>query len=34
MDRSAQCLRKMLIAYDQDNAELGGNSAAVKLVVK
>lgn len=34
MDRTAQCLRKMLIVYDKDHAELGENSVAAKLVIK
>lgn len=33
MDRTAQCLGKMLIAYDNDVAELGENSVAAKLVI-
>jgi len=31
MDRTAQCLRKTLIAYDKDNGELGEKSVAAKL---
>lgn len=33
MDRTAQCLGKMLIAYDKDVAELRENSVAAKLVI-
>lgn len=34
MDRTAQYLGKMLIVYDKDNAELGENSVAAKLIIK
>lgn len=34
MDRTAQYLGKMLIACDKDNAELGENSVAAKLIIK
>lgn len=34
MDRTAQSCWKMLIAYDEDNAELGEKSVAAKFVIK